>query len=134
MSSRSVQVKINRHGERERFSEFSKLHNRMLLWHGSLTANIASIIQQDLKLSASRSGIFGRGLCFSDSVSKSAEYCKMGCFCNEMLLLCEVALGNMLEQGERLAQNLPLPPESHSVYNEAQVNIQYLVQVNNGSN
>lgn len=169
--------KINRHGERERFSEFSKLHNRMLLWHGSLVANIANIIQQGLKLSVSRSGTFGRGLYFSDSVSKSAEYCKMGCFRNGMLLLCEVALGNVHEQGKMLARDRP--PESHSVkglghfqpnpdeaftrhdgvviplgkhlevqddqnnlkirsynefvvYNEAQVNIQYLVQVKYG--
>ena len=38
--------KVVRHGEEKRFKPFSKLHNRMLLWHGSRTTNFVGILSQ----------------------------------------------------------------------------------------
>ena len=38
--------KVGRHGEEKRYKPFSKLHNRMLLWHGSRTTNYAGILSQ----------------------------------------------------------------------------------------
>ena len=38
--------KVGRHGEEKRFKPFSKLHNRMLLWHGSRTTNFVGILSQ----------------------------------------------------------------------------------------
>ena len=38
--------KISRHGEGERFRQFSSLDNRTLLWHGSRTTNFAGILSQ----------------------------------------------------------------------------------------
>lgn len=73
----------------------------MLLWHGSRTTNFAGIMSQGLRIAppeAPNSGaMFGKGLYFADIVSKSANYCCVtGTTENEgLLLLCEVALGNM---------------------------------------
>ena len=41
--------KISRHGEGERFRQFSSLDNRTLLWHGSRTTNFAGILSQVMK-------------------------------------------------------------------------------------
>ena len=38
--------KVVRHGEEKVFKPFSKLHNRMLLWHGSRTTNYVGILSQ----------------------------------------------------------------------------------------
>lgn len=37
---------LSRHGEEKRYKPFRKLHNRMLLWHGSRTTNYVGIISQ----------------------------------------------------------------------------------------
>lgn len=36
----------SRHGEKKRYKPFSKLANRMLLWHGSRVTNFAGILSQ----------------------------------------------------------------------------------------
>ena len=36
----------SRHGEKKRYKPFSKLANRMLLWHGSRVTNYAGILSQ----------------------------------------------------------------------------------------
>jgi poly [ADP-ribose] polymerase 1 len=87
--------KVKRRSEEDRFQPFSNFHNRMLLWHGSPTRNIASIIKQGLKITGISSGdMFGRGIYFADVISKSANYCK-GEEGPGILLLCQVALGNI---------------------------------------
>ena len=92
--------KVSRHGEDKRFKAFQKLHNRYLLWHGSRTTNFAGILSQGLRIAPpeapSTGYMFGKGVYFADMVSKSANYC----FTSKsnpvgLLLLCEVALGNM---------------------------------------
>lgn len=91
---------IKRHGEEKRFKPFKKLHNRKLLWHGSRTTNFAGILAQGLRIAPAEAPVtgymFGKGIYFADMVSKSANYC---CTNSEdpkgLLLLCEVALGEM---------------------------------------
>lgn len=91
---------VARHGESKRFDPFSKLHNRMLLWHGSRTTNFAGILSQGLRIAPPEAPVsgymFGKGVYFADMVSKSANYCH--CYRSNnigLMLLCEVALGNM---------------------------------------
>lgn len=92
--------KVRRHGEELRYKPFKKLHNRKLLWHGSRLTNFAGIISQGLRIAPKEAPVtgymFGKGVYFADMVSKSANYC-----CTKpssptgLLLLCEVALGNV---------------------------------------
>lgn len=95
--------KINRHGESDRYQKFKDLHNKKLLWHGSRLTNFVGILSQGLRIAppeAPPTGyMFGKGIYFADMVSKSANYC----FTTKknstgLLLLCEVALGNMYEK------------------------------------
>jgi len=95
--------KISRHGERKRFKPFQKLPNRMLLWHGSRTTNYAGILSQGLRIAPPEAPVtgymFGKGVYFADMVSKSANYCCTSRSNNTgLLLLCDVALGNMYER------------------------------------
>lgn len=94
---------VKRQGEEQRFKPFKKLPNRKLLWHGSRTTNFAGILSQGLRIAPPEAPVtgymFGKGIYFADMVSKSANYC---CTNSEsdtgLLLLCEVALGNMYER------------------------------------
>lgn len=109
---------IKRHGEEQRFKPFKKLPNRKLLWHGSRTTNYAGILSQGLRIAPPEAPVtgymFGKGIYFADMVSKSANYC---CTHSQnptgLLLLCEVALGNMYEkyQAEYIEK---LPKGKHS--------------------
>lgn len=165
--------KVERHGEKQKYAQFKQLPNRMLLWHGSRLTNFASILSKGLVIGPQVNGsMFGRGLYFADMLCKSIAYCQgqVGGTC--MLVLCEVALGNMLEN--RQANAAALPTNYHStkglgayvpdpkqavvrrdgvviplgpainavnrnavglnyneyiVYNDSQVNIQYLVTI-----
>ncbi|XP_076912859.1 poly [ADP-ribose] polymerase 2-like [Bidens hawaiensis] len=98
-----VQIfKTSRHGETDRFSKFSDTKNRMLLWHGSRLANWTGILSQGLRIAPPEAPVtgymFGKGVYFADMFSKSANYC---CASQQsssgVLLLCEVALGDMAE-------------------------------------
>lgn len=111
--------KVVREGEDKRFKPFRKLHNRRLLWHGSRVTNFAGIISQGLRIAPPEAPVtgymFGKGIYFADMVSKSANYC-----CTNkvnpvgLMLLCEVALGNMKECLR--AENVKLPPGKHSAW------------------
>lgn len=93
--------KITRKGESKRYKPFAGFDNRMLLWHGSRLTNYVGILSQGLRIAPpeapSTGYMFGKGVYFADMVSKSANYCwtsrdnPIG-----MMLLCEVALGEML--------------------------------------
>ncbi|XP_035538665.1 poly [ADP-ribose] polymerase 2-like isoform X2 [Juglans regia] len=98
-----VQIfRASREGEPERFKKFSSTKNRMLLWHGSRLTNWTGILSQGLRIAPPEAPVtgymFGKGVYFADMFSKSANYCyathaaKPG-----VLLLCEVALGDMAE-------------------------------------
>ncbi|CAF1137156.1 unnamed protein product, partial [Didymodactylos carnosus] len=67
---------VERENEAEQFNDVG---NKMLLWHGSRTTNVAGIISQGLRIAppeAPMTGyMFGKGVYFADMSSKSANYC-----------------------------------------------------------
>lgn len=94
---------VKRQGEEQRYKPFKKLPNRKLLWHGSRTTNYAGILSQGLRIAPPEAPVtgymFGKGIYFADMVSKSANYCCTNSSNSTgLLLLCEVALGNMYEK------------------------------------
>ncbi|KAJ0113104.1 hypothetical protein Patl1_00987 [Pistacia atlantica] len=98
-----VQIfKVVREGEVERFKKFSHSKNRMLLWHGSRLTNWTGILSQGLRIAPPEAPVtgymFGKGVYFADMFSKSANYCYASRAATAgVLLLCEVALGDMAE-------------------------------------
>lgn len=110
--------KVNRKGEDKKYKPFKKLHNRKLLWHGSRLTNFVGILSHGLKIAppeAPATGyMFGKGIYFADMVSKSANYCfTTKTNTTGLMLLCEVALGDMLECNK--AQYITeLPKNKHS--------------------
>ncbi|XP_050082523.1 poly [ADP-ribose] polymerase [Anopheles aquasalis] len=111
--------RIKRKGEDRRYKPFSNLHNRKLLWHGSRLTNFVGILTHGLKIAPPEAPVtgymFGKGIYFADMVSKSANYC-----CTNpkdstgLMLLCEVALGDMQEYTNAHYVN-KLPANKHSV-------------------
>ncbi|XP_009134436.1 poly [ADP-ribose] polymerase 2 isoform X2 [Brassica rapa] len=94
--------RASRAGEADRFQQFSSSKNRMLLWHGSRLTNWAGILSQGLRIAPPEAPVtgymFGKGVYFADMFSKSANYCYANSGANDgVLLLCEVALGDMNE-------------------------------------
>ncbi|KAJ4905453.1 Poly [ADP-ribose] polymerase 2 [Raphanus sativus] len=94
--------RASRAGEADRFQQFSSAKNRMLLWHGSRLTNWAGILSQGLRIAPPEAPVtgymFGKGVYFADMFSKSANYCYANTGANDgVLLLCEVALGDMNE-------------------------------------
>merc|ERR1712179_156189 len=94
--------KVNRKNESKRFKPFKQLPNRKLLWHGSRVTNYAGILSQGLRIAPPEAPVtgymFGKGIYFADMVSKSANYCCTNKTNNTgLLMLCDVALGNMYE-------------------------------------
>uniref|UniRef100_A0A6V7PG07 Poly [ADP-ribose] polymerase n=1 Tax=Ananas comosus var. bracteatus TaxID=296719 RepID=A0A6V7PG07_ANACO len=98
-----VQIfKASRDGELENFKKFSDTKNRMLLWHGSRLSNWTGILSQGLRIAPPEAPVtgymFGKGVYFADMFSKSANYCYASHASTAgVLLLCEVALGDMNE-------------------------------------
>ncbi|RWS28966.1 Poly [ADP-ribose] polymerase 1-like protein [Leptotrombidium deliense] len=112
--------KVNKQDEIEKFKK--DMHNRMLLWHGSRITNFAGILSQGLRIAPPEAPVtgymFGKGIYFADMVSKSANYCHTSPTNNVgLLLLCDVALGNMYElQRSMQAMSITQLPENiHSV-------------------
>ncbi|XP_009618006.1 poly [ADP-ribose] polymerase 2 [Nicotiana tabacum] len=111
-----VQIfRASRGDETERFQKFSNTSNRMLLWHGSRLTNWAGILSQGLRIAPpeapSTGYMFGKGVYFADMFSKSANYCYASSTARDgVLLLCEVALGDMNEllSSNYNADKLPL--------------------------
>ncbi|MQM00372.1 hypothetical protein Taro_033106 [Colocasia esculenta] len=106
--------KVSRMGELERFGKYSSVKNRMLLWHGSRLTNWIGILSQGLRIAPPEAPVtgymFGKGVYFADMFSKSANYCyATSTSTSGVLLLCEVALGNMAEKlrADYHANNLP---------------------------
>lgn len=94
---------VQREGERENYlKHYSKLDNKMLLWHGTRLTNYCSILQKGLLLRPDvipgtyvTGKMFGYGIYGANSFSKSFNYCgsdkrnDVAC-----LFLAEFALGN----------------------------------------
>lgn len=90
----------------------------MLLWHGSRLTNYVGILSEGLKIApyeAPATGyMFGKGIYFADIVSKSANYCLPKDNTVGLMLLCEVALGEMndKDRADYNAHNLPADKQS----------------------
>ncbi|CAG5084427.1 Similar to PARP1: Poly [ADP-ribose] polymerase 1 (Homo sapiens) [Cotesia congregata] len=67
--------------------------NKQLLWHGTRRFNIPSILYEGFKISKAKGGLFGTGTYFTNAMTKSWRYC--GSYCEGVLFLCEVALGEI---------------------------------------
>ncbi|KAF8609300.1 PARP-domain-containing protein [Ceratobasidium sp. AG-I] len=98
--------RVERHGEPEAWvnAGWDKLADgeRMLLWHGSRSTNFAGILKQGLRIAPPEAPVtgymFGKGVYFADSFSKSANYCHARGSKNiAILLLCEVAVKPYIE-------------------------------------
>ncbi|EXB33507.1 Poly [ADP-ribose] polymerase 2 [Morus notabilis] len=94
--------RLSKEGEEDRFRKFSSAKNRMLLWHGSRLTNWTGILSQGLRIAPPEAPVtgymFGKGVYFADMFSKSANYCYASHNATTgVLLLCEVALGDMAE-------------------------------------
>ena len=97
--------KVERESEKERFDSDPCKENRRLLWHGSRLSNWASILKNGLRIAPKEAPVtgymFGKGVYFADSSSKSANYC----FATEdepdgLLVLCDVSLGSQYKRLE----------------------------------
>uniref|UniRef100_A0A0M3K9K2 Poly [ADP-ribose] polymerase n=1 Tax=Anisakis simplex TaxID=6269 RepID=A0A0M3K9K2_ANISI len=108
---------LSRAGESEQF--MSNLGNRMLLWHGSRLTNWYGILSQGLRIAPpeapSTGYMFGKGVYFADMSSKSANYCFPQKSKPGLLVLAEVALGNVNELWAADYNADKLPPGKHSV-------------------
>ena len=106
-STHTVGLKIRqiyevfRDGEDKRFEHSKTFGNRQLLWHGSRLSNFVGILSQGLRIAppeAPKTGyMFGKGVYFANSVTKSANYMYIT---NNVgvILLCEVALGTQYQK------------------------------------
>ena len=70
----------------------------LLLWHGTKRGNLTSIMQNGFlkpvqNENVKHGAMFGKGIYFSDRVSKSARYSDREGY--GLLFLCEVAVGKM---------------------------------------
>ena len=78
--SQLLTTRLHSNGESDRFeAKSSSIPNHMLLWHGSRLTNFVGILSQGLRIAPPEAPVtgymFGKGVYFADSVSKSANYC-----------------------------------------------------------
>lgn len=107
----------------ENFKPYESFKNRKLLWHGSRLTRFASILQGGLKTESENAGfngsLYGNGIYFSDLFSVAADYSKRPMEVERgLVLLCEVALGEMYEPSRPLEDdffNENLPEGKNSV-------------------
>lgn len=96
--------RIEKSEQETRFAAFRKFSNRRILWHGSHLANWLGILSEGLRIAppevASNGRTFGKGLYFTDKVTKAQAYCH----CRPtnghnqcVFALSEVALGESKE-------------------------------------
>lgn len=104
-------LSLRREEEEAKYRE--DLSNKMLLWHGSRLTNYVGILSEGLKIAPYEAPVtgymFGKGIYFTDIVSKSANYCHPKNNEVGLMLLCEVALGEMNDKftADYNAHNLP---------------------------
>uniref|UniRef100_A0AC35FQG0 Poly [ADP-ribose] polymerase n=1 Tax=Panagrolaimus sp. PS1159 TaxID=55785 RepID=A0AC35FQG0_9BILA len=102
---------IKKHGEDQKFK--AEIGNRRLLWHGSRITNWHGILSSGLRIAPKEAPMtgymFGKGVYFADASSKSANYCCARIGETGILVLSEVALGemNQLTQACYNASKLP---------------------------
>lgn len=97
---------VNREGEEELYNKtYGAFENKELLIHGSRMCNWVSILKSGLMLDPEKLGVaisgkmFGYGIYFANSFSKSAQYCDAYSNNDKICLaLAEVAVGKQSEQ------------------------------------
>lgn len=112
---------LKREGDEERFRKHAALPNRRLLWHGSRRTNYVGILSQGLRIAPPEAPVtgymFGKGVYFADRVTKSANYCATSRDNpTGLLLLCDVALGDMNEKLHADFYADKLPQGKHSTW------------------
>ncbi|EGD75200.1 poly polymerase [Salpingoeca rosetta] len=92
--------KVKKEGEEDKYKPFAEYDNRRLLWHGSRLTNWVGILSQGLRIAPPEAPVTGYvRVYFASMVSKSANYCfPSRSDSTGVLLLCEVALGDMYER------------------------------------
>ncbi|KAF1769061.1 hypothetical protein GCK72_000874 [Caenorhabditis remanei] len=111
-------LQLNRENESTKFK--AKIGNRRLLWHGSGRMNFAGILGQGLRIAPPEAPVsgymFGKGVYFADMFSKSFFYCRANYHEEAYLLLCDVALGEMVTKMQATTMSKStLPKGTHSV-------------------
>lgn len=91
---------VTRHDEVLNFKPYELQQDRYLLFHGSPIVNFFNILTNGLKISppeaALHGAVFGKGIYFTDSVTKAAAYSHASKGIG-LVLLCEVSLGGCLD-------------------------------------
>lgn len=125
-------LEVNRPKERLIYEKYSKnIKNKTLLFHGTRISNMMGILKNGLVVDPSKLGInvnitgkmFGMGLYFANSCSKSINYCGYNSSDNiACLFVSEVALGKLLKKkssdSSLSANNIPV--NYHSVWAQGQ--------------
>lgn len=106
--------------ESERYKAYSNFSNRTLVFHGTKLCNVAGILKYGLKinpLNAIVNGkLFGNGIYFTDAFSQACLYSKRPDHIKKgLILVCEVALGEMHEVSYFLDDRFVLPLNTDSV-------------------
>ncbi|KAJ0400715.1 hypothetical protein P43SY_000620 [Pythium insidiosum] len=114
-------LKLRRPEEDAFASTHESVSNHQLLWHGSRLCNVVGILAKGLRVAppeAPTNGyMFGKGIYFADSVSKSANYCwatpeqPRG-----VLLLADVALGSTLPALEAIDMDYDKLQRTHGCH------------------
>lgn len=108
---------VDKPKEAQAYRKWDSLHNKQLLWHGTRMANAVGILSTGLLTNPvgvlTTGKMFGNGIYFANSSSKSAGYLGLSGNGIGIMFLCEVALGNMYErlQSENVTK---LPSGKHS--------------------
>ncbi|KAI9915224.1 hypothetical protein PsorP6_007303 [Peronosclerospora sorghi] len=96
--------RVEKPEQETRFEPFRTFGNRRILWHGSHVANWAGILSEGLRIAppevASNGRTFGKGLYFTDKVTKAQAYCHCrptNGYYHCIFALNEVALGESKE-------------------------------------
>ncbi|CEG38208.1 poly(adp-ribose) polymerase isoform 1 [Plasmopara halstedii] len=96
--------RVEKPDQETRFEAFREFSNRRLLWHGSHLANWLGILSEGLQIAppeiASNGRTFGKGLYFTDKITKAQAYCHTRSVNGHKLcvfVLSEVALGESKE-------------------------------------
>ncbi|KAK4322190.1 hypothetical protein Pmani_006989 [Petrolisthes manimaculis] len=91
--------RVDREGEKLRFSVHDDIKHRKLLWHGTNVAVVAAILKSGLRIMPHSGGMVGKGIYFASENAKSSLYVSphYGEFEGEsrigFMFLVEVALG-----------------------------------------
>ena len=89
---------------------FSETHNHMMLFHGTNNANLISILEQGLQMKPRNAAFYhgsaqGEGIYFADQFKLAMNYSDNESTDDFFVLVCEVALGNVMNSIQQYNQN-----------------------------